>query len=132
MSLARLTAIAAIFFCTTVGWFVLGGSVSQRSGGKYGQMSHEVQQLWGGPHTQTAPRVGYAEESDVTQTVVEEVDGRDVTREVTRRQTTWHDLALETRGRKDDCVVVAIVQLGKSRIDVAAQRLDAQVRPQQL
>lgn len=52
----RLAAVAVIFFCTTVAWMILGGTVVERTGETDGRLRQEVEALWGREHQQTAPR----------------------------------------------------------------------------
>jgi inner membrane protein involved in colicin E2 resistance len=73
MSPARLLAIAFIVVCTSIGWFVLGGTVLQRTGESDQQLAQEVAQLWGGRHEQRTPAVVVLR----PRTVTEKVEDRD-------------------------------------------------------
>ncbi len=57
MTPARLVAIALIFCCSAVAWFVLGGTIVSRTGESDSRLAQEVAQLWGGRHNQIAPTV---------------------------------------------------------------------------
>jgi Inner membrane protein CreD len=59
MTVQRLLAVALIFACTTVAWFVLGASVVIRTGESDARLAREVGQLWGGEHNQVAPDAWY-------------------------------------------------------------------------
>ena len=56
MTVPRLVAIVAIFLATTAAWFTLGTSIVVRTGEHDARLAQEVALLWGGPHTQVAPR----------------------------------------------------------------------------
>ncbi|MEM6646598.1 MAG: inner membrane CreD family protein [Bacteroidota bacterium] len=53
----RIVAIGFIYFCTVVGWSILGGSVTYRSQVQDDGIRMEVGQLWGGAQVQQAPSV---------------------------------------------------------------------------
>jgi inner membrane protein involved in colicin E2 resistance len=53
----RLAAITFIFICTSVGWFVLAGSLFVRSDDYDHKMKESVGKLWGSSQIQTAPLV---------------------------------------------------------------------------
>lgn len=63
----RLVAIIFIFIATSIAWMILGGATSYRSSSMYDDLltgSREstsgrasIQQLWGSPQVQTAPRI---------------------------------------------------------------------------
>ncbi len=55
MTVGRLIAIAFIFGCVTVAWFLLGGVTVARTGQVGSQLAPRVSELWGPPLTQTAP-----------------------------------------------------------------------------
>jgi hypothetical protein len=85
MTTTRLFAIAFIWVTSTVAWFILGASVTSRSGQFDGHLGAEVAKLWGGPQRQTAPSAFVVRTVDVTETVQEpQPDGRSVTRKITR------------------------------------------------
>ncbi len=69
MNTARLMAIIGIFFCTTIGWFILGGSIAFRTEEKSSLLGKRVEDNWGGEHRQAHPTF-YRLEA-VTDTVVE-------------------------------------------------------------
>jgi len=85
MTILRIVGIAVIFFFATVAWFVLGTSVTARSGEFNQRLATEVAQLWGGPHRQIAPTVVVEREKQVKEKVEEQTaSGRTITSEVTR------------------------------------------------
>lgn len=55
MSAPRLLAIGLVFVLATASWFVLGGSVLERTGAKTDRLADKVSGLWGGPQTQRVP-----------------------------------------------------------------------------
>src|SRR5687767_13932638 len=89
MSVARLLAIAVIFFGSTAAWFALGSSVVFRTGEYDYKLSQEVALLWGGPHNQLAPEGWVARPRETTENVVETRDGKSVSRQVTKTVTDW-------------------------------------------
>ena len=85
MTTLRLMAIALILFVATFAWFVLGASVTARSGEFDQRLVTEVVQLWGGPHRQVAPSVMIERERQVQETVQEQTaSGRTIASVVTR------------------------------------------------
>ncbi len=76
MSVGRLIAIVFIFIGATIAWMILGTSIVVRS--DYGDTSlvHQVQTLWGSPHTQSAPTVTWTKSKDHVQTL--ELDSSNV------------------------------------------------------
>ena len=69
----------------TFAWFVLGASVTSRSGEFDSRMATEVAQLWGGPHRQVAPSVLIERERQVEETVQQQTpSGQAVASKVTR------------------------------------------------
>lgn len=69
MTILRLVAIALILCIATIAWFVLGASVTARSGEFDSRLANEVAQLWGGPHRQVAPSILIERERQETETV---------------------------------------------------------------
>ena len=59
MTTKRLLAIALIFGATTVGWFILGASLTQRSGERSSSLGAEVAGGWGPAMDQPHPVVYY-------------------------------------------------------------------------
>ncbi|GAB5518383.1 MAG: hypothetical protein RhofKO_06340 [Rhodothermales bacterium] len=53
----RILAVGFIYFCTVIGWVILGGSVTYRSQTQDEGIRMEVGQLWGGAQVQQAPSV---------------------------------------------------------------------------
>jgi inner membrane protein involved in colicin E2 resistance len=85
MTPLRLFAIAFILVIATIAWFVLGGSVHDRSGESDSRLAGEVAQLWGGPQRQTAPTVFVERPREVKETVQQQTAaGASITSEVTR------------------------------------------------
>ncbi len=60
LSFRRLLAIIAIFFCTCVGWVLLGSSLVLRTGGRDGSLRESVAGSWGPEMEQPHPVVYYA------------------------------------------------------------------------
>ena len=56
-----LLAIAFIWFGCAVAWLVLGSTLVYRSGEMSGELTREVDQLWGPPLVQQPPRASYRE-----------------------------------------------------------------------
>jgi hypothetical protein len=79
-----LFAVAAIFVCSTIAWFVLGTSVVHRSGEFDGRLTQEVALLWGGPHRQRAPETWVLRPRVVTDEVEEKTDQGTLRRSVTK------------------------------------------------
>lgn len=69
MTPLRLVAIGAIFFFTTIGWMILGGTVRERTGESDGSLRYEVEALWGSTHRQAPPEVSV--DRRITRTVSE-------------------------------------------------------------
>ena len=110
MSSGRLMAIAFIFVCASVAWFVLGMSVVERTGQSNQELSREVAGLWGEPHTQLAPGATIERPRVVSESVQDKLsDGRTVTREVAR--TVVDRVALPT----DSTRVEVSLSLGHRR-----------------
>ncbi len=59
MTFKRLLVIALIFGATTVGWFLLGASLTQRSGERSGSLGDDVAGSWGPAMDQPHPVVYY-------------------------------------------------------------------------
>jgi len=59
MLLSRLLTIFFIFCLVTTAWFFLGFNIAQRTHSGYKTIGKEVQQLWGSPHIQKAPKVNF-------------------------------------------------------------------------
>jgi inner membrane protein involved in colicin E2 resistance len=99
MTPLRLFAIAFIFVIAAIAWFVLGGSVTARSGEFDDRLAGEVAQLWGGPHRQTAPTVFVERPRQVTETVQQQTtSGGSVTSQVTRTVFDLHAVPLASSG----------------------------------
>lgn len=85
MTTLRLLAIGLILVVSTVAWFVLGTSVTARSGEFDARLAREVAQLWGGFHRQVAPVVLVERERQVRENVQQQTaSGRTFVSEVTR------------------------------------------------
>jgi inner membrane protein involved in colicin E2 resistance len=85
MTILRLMAIVLILFVATFAWFVLGASVTARSGEFDQRLVTEVAQLWGGPHRQMAPSVIVERERQVQEKVQQQTSsGRMIESVVTR------------------------------------------------
>lgn len=87
----RIIAIAFIFGCTTVAWFILGGAVTVRTNEQDVATRSAVGALWGGPQVQQAPLVQRLVPYE--ETVADLVDGKPATRTVERVRAEVHPLA---------------------------------------
>ncbi len=85
MNSIRLLAVIAIYFCTMIGWFILGGSIAVRTDEKSVQSRDRVEGIWGGEHMQLHPTFRYLETRIDTVTEAKTTDGKVVT---TRRFDT--------------------------------------------
>lgn len=54
---ARIVAIGVIFAFTTAAWFILGAAITVRTEASGTDLGRRVEDLWGEPHAQEAPRV---------------------------------------------------------------------------
>ncbi len=59
MPVRHLIAIAAIFACTAVGWFLLGGALAVRTSEANRQLAPALEGNWGPPLAQSHPSVHY-------------------------------------------------------------------------
>jgi hypothetical protein len=85
MTAKRLVAIAAIFGCTVVAWFILGGTIVKRTGDADAHLYSEVSQLWGGRHRQMAPSAFFNVERQIMESVNQTDSlGNVVTRQVAK------------------------------------------------
>lgn len=57
----RIAAIAFIFACTSVAWFILGAAISYRTSAADSRLRDRVVSIWGAPHEQTPPVASYEE-----------------------------------------------------------------------
>ncbi|MEM6784322.1 MAG: inner membrane CreD family protein [Bacteroidota bacterium] len=70
--LSRLIAIAFIFFCTTVAWMFLGGTVEKRTHDQDASLHSSVGEMWGAPLVQLAPSLQRARIETREQTRLED------------------------------------------------------------
>ncbi len=89
--LKHIIAIAFIFGCTSVAWFILGGAVTVRTHEQDSTLRSAVGELWGGRQVQHAPLV--EEIIPYEETVYQVVDGKQTTETVERVRTEPHPLA---------------------------------------
>src|SRR4029077_14527957 len=75
----RILAIAAIFFCTSLAWVILGSTIFLRTESAGGSLSGRVASPWGAAQEQAPPEVQYVRTK--TQTVTAEENGKKITRE---------------------------------------------------
>jgi hypothetical protein len=80
VTIPRLIAIVFIYLCTALGWSALGTSVLVRTGEHDGRQVKEVERLWGGAHTQVAPRAWV----ERRRTALEAVEEKDAAGRTTR------------------------------------------------
>jgi len=88
----RILAIVFIYVCTSIAWFILGGSVAVRSDTLDRKLKGSVGQLWGTVQRQKAPSVTY---ETVKERTVETAQGNRTTIETVQERTV-HDLSLES------------------------------------
>ena len=101
MTPLRLIAIAAIYIAAGIAWFVLGSTVSVRSGEFDLFLTKEVSMLWGGPHRQPPPAIWVERPKPITERVDQkDAAGKAVTQQVTRVVTEKVPLAI-TASRVD-------------------------------
>ena len=76
--LRRIAAITFIFFCTTVGWAVLGSTIYYRSSAPVEILRDSVSNTWGVPQEQNPPTAAYTERLERMVKTIE--DGKAVER----------------------------------------------------
>jgi inner membrane protein involved in colicin E2 resistance len=101
MTPLRLVAIAMILGVATFAWFVLGASVTSRSGEFDSRMATEVAQLWGGPHRQVAPTVLVERERQVQEMVQQQAPSGQTVASMVTRTVIDHDPVPLTSSRVD-------------------------------
>ncbi len=87
----RIAAIAFIFFCTSIAWAILGGTVFSRTYDTNNHLKGEVSSSWGTSQDQSAPSAGYA--VVVPRTTATTENPNQIQR--TSDKTEWHSLTLE-------------------------------------
>jgi len=55
----RIAAIAFIFFCTSIAWMILGGTISARTNDLSGKLKSSVGSTWGTPQNQLPPSASF-------------------------------------------------------------------------
>jgi len=80
--LARIAAITLILGCTSVAWFILGGTIDRRTNESDGRSRPGVASIWGSPQEQRPPSACYDQQSE--EKIETETDGHKTTRTVTR------------------------------------------------
>jgi hypothetical protein len=97
MTTSRLIAIGFICFVSAIAWFILGTSVTSRSGQFDYQLAAEVSKLWGGVQRQSAPWVAVSRPVDITETVQEpQPSGPPVTRQIKKTITQHTPIPLDS------------------------------------
>lgn len=76
----RLTAIGAIFCCTSIAWMVLAGATTSRTHNADSTLRLRVERLWGAPQTQLPPAVKASHK--VVRRVESLEDGKKIVRQV--------------------------------------------------
>jgi hypothetical protein len=51
----RILAVAFIFACTSIAWFILGGTITYRTSESGNHLRGRVESVWGSPQVQSAP-----------------------------------------------------------------------------
>jgi hypothetical protein len=97
MTTPRLIAIGFICFVSAIAWFILGASVTGRSGAFDSQLTSEVSRLWGGVQRQAAPSVAVNRPVEVTETVQEpQPSGAPITRKIKKTITQSTPIPLDS------------------------------------
>ena len=97
MTIPRLFAILLIFASTAVAWFILGASVSTRTSQSKIEGGQQVASLWGGRHSQVAPRVIDNRILQVSEQVTQTDDsGQEVTTRVKKNTEVGIPLELQS------------------------------------
>lgn len=97
MTVRRLFAILFIFASTAVAWFILGASVATRTSQSKIEGNQNVASLWGGQHSQVAPRVSHIRLHRFSEEVTKEDDsGKKVTRRIEKDKEVDVILGLES------------------------------------
>lgn len=90
----RIFAIAFIYICTVIAWFILGQTVDIRTRTQDNKLKTEVGQLWGTVQRQSAPSVFYrTKETVVTREKIINKDGKIV--KETKTVTIDHPISLD-------------------------------------
>ena len=96
MTIRRLFAILFIFASTAVAWFILGASVSTRTSQSKIEGGQQVASLWGGRHSQVAPRVIHNRILQISEQVSQTDDaGQEVTTRVKKNTEVGIPLELQ-------------------------------------
>jgi len=77
--LRRIIAIAAIFFCASLAWAILGSTIFLRTDSAGSSLTGRVASTWGAAQEQASPEVQYVWTE--SQTVTAEENGKKITRE---------------------------------------------------
>ncbi len=87
MTARRLFAILFIFASTAIAWFILGASVATRTNQSKIEGGQQVASLWGGQHSQMAPKVFHNRLHEVSELVTQKDEsGKEVTKRVKREK----------------------------------------------
>ncbi|MGH9330226.1 MAG: inner membrane CreD family protein [Vicinamibacterales bacterium] len=97
MTTSRLLAIGLICFVSAIAWFILGTSVTSRSGQFDHQLTTEVSKLWGGIQRQAAPWAAVRRPVEMTETIQEpQPSGPSITRKIKKTVTQETAIALDS------------------------------------
>jgi Inner membrane protein CreD len=97
MTTPRLLAIGFICFLATVAWFILGASVTSRSGAFDYRLKEDVSKLWGGIQTQAAPWVAVRRPVEIVETIKEpQESGPPITRQIKKTITQETAIPLDS------------------------------------
>jgi len=88
----KIAALIFIYFCTTVAWMVLGGTIEYRTGASSSALSGRVASTWGSAQDQAPPSASYEEKVTRTMTIKSE-EGKTSTRTYDENQTYTLPLA---------------------------------------
>lgn len=97
MTVRRLFAVLFIFASTAIAWFILGASVATRTSRSKVEGNQQVASLWGGRHSQMAPKVLHNRLHQVSEEVTEKDEsGKEVTRRIKKEREIGIPLPLES------------------------------------
>ncbi len=101
MTVRHLFAVLFIFASTAVAWFILGASVATRTSQSKIDGGQHVASLWGGQHSQLAPKVFHTRLHEVSEQVTQKNEsGKEVTKRVKKEKEV--DIILDLQSSSID------------------------------
>ncbi|MCB9742482.1 MAG: inner membrane CreD family protein [Alphaproteobacteria bacterium] len=88
--IVRLIGIVMVFIAASIGWMVLAGVTHERSNDRAWELRGEVTDLWGSEQLQSAPTLHFQWTTTEWVTELEEVEGQDKPREITKQVVRTH------------------------------------------